>query len=116
MKPTLAMAYGYLLCAIVAEVIATTALKATAEFTRPIPSLIVVIGYAIAFYLLTLVLRSVPLGITYALWCGFGIVLVVISGAVMYNQIPDWPALLGIGLILAGTVVINVFSKTASVG
>lgn len=115
MSQSLATAYAYLFVAIIAEVIATTALKASAEFTRPLPSLVVVAGYGTAMYLLTLVLRSIPLGITYALWSGFGIVLIVIAGAVLFDQVPDWPALLGIGLIIAGALVINLFSKAASI-
>lgn len=106
------MAYIYLAIAIVAEVAATSALKASEEFTRPIPSLIVIVGYGIAFYLLTLVLRTIPVGITYAVWAGAGIVLVAIAGVVLYKQVPDTPALIGIGLIVAGVVVINAFSKT----
>ena len=108
------MAYVYLAIAIIAEVAATSALKASEEFTRLVPSLIVVAGYGIAFYLLTLVLRSIPVGITYAVWAGVGIVLVAIVGAVLYKQIPDTAAIIGIGLIVAGVVVINVFSKTIS--
>ena len=105
-------AYIYLAVAIVAEVVATSALKASEEFTRWIPSLIVVIGYGAAFYYMTLVLRSIPIGITYAVWAGLGIVLVTVIGAVLYKQIPDMPAMIGIGLIVAGVIVINVFSKT----
>ena len=71
-----------------------------------------VIGYGVAFYLLTLVLRTIPVGIAYALWAGVGIVLVAIIGAILYKQIPDFPAAIGIGLIVAGVVVINLFSKT----
>ena len=108
------MAYVYLAIAIIAEVAATSALKASEEFTRLVPSLIVVAGYGIAFYLLTLVLRTIPIGITYAVWAGVGIVLVAIVGAVLYKQIPDTAAIIGIGLIVAGVVVINVFSKTIS--
>ena len=108
------MAYVYLAIAIIAEVAATSALKASEEFTRLVPSLIVVAGYGIAFYLLTLVLRTIPIGITYAVWAGVGIVLVAIAGAVLYKQIPDTAAIIGIGLIVAGVVVINVFSKTIS--
>ena len=107
-------AYIYLAVAIVAEVVATSALKASEEFTRWIPSLIVVIGYGAAFYYMTLVLRSIPIGITYAVWAGLGIVLVTVAGAVLYKQIPDMPAIIGIGLIVAGVIVINVFSKTIS--
>jgi len=106
------MAYFYLAIAIIAEVAATSALKASAEFTRLVPSLIVVVGYGIAFYCMTLVLRSIPIGITYAVWAGLGIVLVTIVGAVLYKEIPDVPAVIGIGLIVTGVIVINVYSKT----
>ena len=107
-------AYIYLAVAIVAEVVATSALKASEEFTRWIPSLIVIVGYGAAFYYMTLVLRSIPIGITYAVWAGLGIVLVTVAGAVLYKQTPDIPAIIGIGLIVAGVIVINVFSKTIS--
>ena len=106
------MAYFYLAIAIIAEVAATSALKASAEFTRLVPSLIVIVGYGIAFYCMTLVLRSIPVGITYAVWAGLGIVLVTIVGAILYKEIPDIPAVIGIGLIVAGVIVINVYSKT----
>ncbi|MCU7834884.1 MAG: multidrug efflux SMR transporter [gamma proteobacterium symbiont of Taylorina sp.] len=107
------MTYIYLALAIIAEVIATSSLKASAEFTKLVPSLVVVAGYGIAFYLLTLVLRSIPVGITYAIWSGVGIVLVAAAGAVLYKQIPDLPAMIGMTLIVAGVVIIHVFSKTA---
>ena len=107
------MAYFYLALAIVAEVAATSALKASEEFTRLWPSLIVVVGYGMAFYLLTLVLRSIPVGISYAIWAGVGIVLVAVVSAIVYRQIPDLPAIIGMALIIAGVVVINVFSKTS---
>ncbi|WP_250462875.1 DMT family transporter [Microbulbifer litoralis] len=106
------MAYLYLAIAIIAEVAATTALKASEQFTRPGPTLIVVVGYGIAFYLLTLVLRTIPVGVTYAIWSGMGIVLVAVAGAAVYKQIPDLPAIIGMGLILLGVIVINVFSGT----
>ena len=106
------MAYLYLSIAIIAEVTATSALKASAEFTKLIPSLIVGIGYIVAFYFMTLVLRYIPIGITYAVWAGVGIVLVVIVGAILYGQIPDIPAIIGMGLIISGVVVIHVFSRT----
>jgi len=108
------MAYMYLALAIVAEVAATSALKASAEFTRWAPSLIVVAGYGIAFYCLTLVLRTIPLGITYAIWSGVGIVLVAVVGVLLYRQIPDWPAIIGMSLIVAGVLVIHLFSSTVS--
>lgn len=108
------MAYLYLAVAIIAEVIATSALKASEEFTKLVPSAIVIIGYGVAFYCLTLVLRNIPVGITYAIWAGLGIVLIAIVGAVLFRQVPDIPAVLGMTLIVSGVVVINVFSKTVS--
>ena len=108
------MAYLYLAIAIVAEVTATSALKASDEFTKIIPVLIIIVGYGIAFYFMTLVLRTIPIGITYAVWSGLGIVLVAIVGAVLYKQIPDTPAIIGMGLIITGVAVINIFSKTVS--
>lgn len=108
------MTYFYLAIAIIAEVAATSALKASEEFTNLVPSIIVVIGYGIAFYFMTLVLRVIPVGITYAIWSGLGIVLVTVVGIFLYRQMPDVPALIGMGLIVAGVVVINVFSKTVS--
>jgi len=106
------MAYLYLAIAIVAEVTATSALKASAEFTKLLPSLIVIAGYGIAFYFMALVLRTIPIGITYAIWSGVGIVLVVTVGIFLYKQIPDIPAIIGMGLIISGVVVIHLFSKT----
>ena len=106
------MTYIYFAAAIVSEVIATSSLKASEEFTKLIPSLMVIIGYSISFYLVTLVLRTIPIGITYAIWSGVGIVLVALVGAIIYKQIPDFPAVLGMGLIVAGVIIINVFSKT----
>ncbi len=105
------MAYLYLSIAIIAEVIATSALKASAEFTKVVPSLIVIIGYGIAFYFFTHVLKTIPVGITYAIWSGLGIVLVIIAGTILYKEIPDLPAILGMGLIVLGVIVINVFPK-----
>lgn len=104
------MAYLYLAIAIVSEVVGTAALKASEEFTRLWPSLIVVGGYASAFYFLTLTLRTIPVGIAYAVWAGAGIVLICAVSWVLYKQTLDWPALLGIGLIAAGVVLINGFS------
>jgi len=106
------VAYLYLAIAIVAEVIATSALKASAEFTKLYPSLIVIIGYCIAFYFMTLVLRTIPIGVTYAVWSGLGIVLVAIVGVVLYKQIPDIPAIIGMGLIISGVLVIHIFSES----
>jgi len=106
------MAYLYLAIAIVAEVVGTSALKASREFTSLIPSLIVVAGYGVAFYFMALALRSIPIGITYAVWSGIGIVLIAIAGAFLYKEIPDLPAIIGMGLIISGVAVIHVFSKT----
>lgn len=106
------MGYLYLAIAIIAEVVATSALKATQEFTRLGPSIVVIAGYAIAFFCLTLVLRTIPVGIAYAVWAGLGIVLVTIVGAIVYRQIPDGPAILGMALIIAGVVTIHLFSKS----
>ena len=106
------MSYVYLAFAILGEVIATTTLKNTAEFTRLWPSVLVVAGYGIAFFLLTLVLRTIPVGIAYALWSGLGIVLVTVAGVVIHRQIPDLPAILGMVLIILGVTVIQLFSTT----
>lgn len=108
------MAYLYLTIAIIAEVVGTSALKASKEFTNLVPSLIVVVGYGVAFYFMTLALRSIPIGITYAVWSGVGIVLIAIAGAFLYREIPDLPAIIGMGLIITGVAVIHVFSKTVS--
>ena len=108
------MTYLYLAVAIIAEVAATSALKASEEFTRLIPSIIVIVGYGVAFYFMTLVLRVIPIGITYAVWSGLGIVLVAIVGFFLYKQTPDIPAIIGMSLIVSGVIVINVFSKTIS--
>ena len=105
------MAYVYLGLAIIAEVIATSSLKATEEFTKIGPTIMMIVGYGVAFYCMTLALRAIPLGITYAIWSGLGIVLVSIVGIVLYNEKLDLPAVIGMGLIIAGVVVINAFSK-----
>ena len=99
--------------AIVAEVIATSALKASNGFTRAIPSVIVVMGYAVAFYCLSVTLRTIPIGIVYAVWSGVGIILLAAIGWVVYGQKLDAAALVGLGLIIAGVLVVNLVSKTA---
>jgi len=104
----------YLGVAIASEVIATSAMKAAEGFTRPLPSLIVVIGYGIAFYCLSLVLRTLPIGVVYAIWSGAGIALIALVGWLLYDQRLDLPAVLGMALIVAGVVVLNVFSKTVA--
>jgi small multidrug resistance pump len=106
------MNHLFLFVAVIFEVIATSTLKATDGFTRLWPSLITIGGYALAFYFLSLPVRTIPVGIVYALWCGIGIVLVTFVGWVVLKQPLDGAALAGIGLILAGVVTINLFSKT----
>ncbi|MCB5175483.1 DMT family transporter [Microvirga lenta] len=107
------MNYVYLFAAIICEVIATSALKAAEGFTRLGPSVIVILGYGLAFYCLSLTLRTIPVGIAYALWSGIGIVLIALAGWVFYRQPLDGPAILGMALIVAGVLVINLFSRTA---
>lgn len=107
-------AYVFLSIAIVAEVIATSALKASEGFTRLGPSIVVLIGYGIAFYCLSLTLKSVPVGIAYAIWSGAGIVLVSLIGWFLYGQKLDGWALVGIGFILAGVLIVNLLSKSAA--
>ncbi|PKO34925.1 MAG: QacE family quaternary ammonium compound efflux SMR transporter [Betaproteobacteria bacterium HGW-Betaproteobacteria-7] len=108
------MHWLYLAVAIVSEVIATSALKAAEGFTRPLPSLIVVVGYGVAFYCLSVVLRTLPLGITYAIWSGVGVALIALVGWLLYGQALDLPAVVGMTLIVAGVIVLNVFSKTVA--
>lgn len=105
-------AYLLLTLAIVAEVVATTALRAAAGFTRPGPSLLVVMGYGLAFWLLGLVVKTVPVGVAYAIWSGAGIVLVTLLAILFYRQLPDLAAVLGMGLIIAGVAVIQLWSDT----
>ena len=107
-------AYVYLAGAIVAEVIGTTALKASDGFTKFWPSLVVVVGYAIAFYLLSLVLKSIPTGVAYAIWSGVGVVLIALAAWLLQGQKLDAAAMIGMALIVAGVVVMNLFSKTAA--
>jgi len=104
--------YLVLALAIACEVVATSALKKTDQFTRLWPSVVVVVGYLAAFYFLTIVLERIPIGVTYATWSGLGIVFVAVASAVVYRQIPDLPAMLGMGLIIAGVGIMNLLSKT----
>ena len=101
-----------LFVAIVSEVIATSALKSSEGFSRFWPSVVVVIGYGIAFYCLALTLRVIPMGVVYAIWSGIGIVLIALVGWFLFDQKLDLPAVLGIGLIASGVVVMNVFSTS----
>ncbi|MFZ0615593.1 MAG: multidrug efflux SMR transporter [Chthoniobacterales bacterium] len=103
-----------LLLAILAEVIATSALKASENFTRPIPSLLVVAGYGTAFFLLSITLKTLPIGVAYAIWSGVGTALVAVVGWLYYRQSLDLPAILGLTLIIAGTLVLNLFSKVSA--
>jgi small multidrug resistance pump len=105
--------YLYLMLAVAAETIGTSALQASQQFTRVWPSVLVVVAYAISFYLLSLTLRYMPVGIMYAMWSGLGIVFIALIGWLVFRQGLDLPAVLGITLILAGIVVIQLFSDTA---
>ena len=108
------MNWLYLGIAIVCEVVATSSLKASEGFTRLWPSVIVVVGYAAAFYCLSLTLRTIPVGVAYAVWSGVGIILVTLAGWYFYDQRLDTPALIGIALIAAGVVVLNTLSKSVT--
>lgn len=108
------MTYIYLTIAVAFEVVATSALKETQGFTRLLPSLVTVAGYAAAFYFLSLVLKVMPVGVVYAMWSGVGIVLVTAIAWIWFRQSLDLAALLGIGLIMAGVIVINLFSKSVA--
>ena len=110
------MHYAILLAAVIAETIGTTALYASQQFTRLWPSLLVVASYAISFYLLSMTLKWFPVGIMYAFWSGMGIVLIALFGFLVYGQRLDWPAIIGLAMIVGGIVVIHVFSTTATHG
>lgn len=103
--------YIYLFLAIVFEIIATTFLKKSQEFSKLLPSIITIVGYAAAFYFLSLTLRHVPIGIAYAIWSGVGIICITIIGVVAFKQVPDVPAIIGVMLIVIGVIIINLFSK-----
>lgn len=107
------MDYFFLAAAIVCEVCATSALKATNGFSRLGPSTIVLVGYASAFYSLSFAIRSIPLGVAYAVWSGVGTALLAIVGVVFYKQVMDAAAIAGISFILLGVVVLNVFSRAS---
>ncbi|MAD20700.1 MAG: QacE family quaternary ammonium compound efflux SMR transporter [Planctomycetaceae bacterium] len=107
--------YVYLAIAIVTEVAATAALRASNGFTRPLPSLVVVVGYVICFIALALCVRRIPIGVAYGIWSGVGLVLITIAAWWLYGQRVDAPAIVGMGLILAGVIVIQLFSNTKSV-
>jgi small multidrug resistance pump len=100
--------------AVLSEVIATTSLKFSDGFTKLLPSIIVVVGYGLSFYLLAISLKTMPIGVAYALWSGIGITLTVIAGKMIWQEALDWARLTGIGFILLGILIINLFSKTAA--
>lgn len=104
--------YIYLAIAIAAEVVATTSMKAIDGFNKPLPLVLVIGGYAIAFWMLTMVVKSIPVGIAYAIWAGLGIVLVSIAALVIYQQKLDLPAVVGMGMIVSGVMVIQLFSSS----
>lgn len=107
------MPYLYLTLAIVTEVVGTSALKASYGFTHLIPSCIVAVSYILSFFFLSLALKYLALGYSYAIWCGMGIVLVTLVGVTYYNEKLDLPALVGIALIISGIVILNVLSNAA---
>lgn len=107
-------AYFILLLAIILETIATSFLKQSDQFIRLLPSVATVAGYAGSFYCLSLVLKNIPVGIAYAIWSGMGIVLISVIGWMVFKQHLDWPAILGLALIIAGVLVINIFSGSVS--
>ena len=108
------MAYVYLAIAIVAEVVATSALKASESLTKPLPSLLVVVGSGVAFYFLSVCLESISVGVAYAMWSGLGVVLVTAAAAILYQQVPDVWAVVGMALIVAGVLVLNLLSKSVA--
>ena len=108
------MGYLYLAVAILAEVIGTSFLKGSAGFTRPLPTAVTVVAYAVAFYALSLTLRTIPTGIAYAIWSGVGIVLIAAVAWIAQGQKLDLPAMLGMALIIAGVGVMNLFSRAAA--
>ena len=108
------MKWIYLIIAIITEVIATSALKESEGFTKAIPSLIVIIGYSLTFYFMSLTLRDMSVGITYAIWSGMGILLITLIGYFKYSQILDAPAVLGMGLITLGIIILRFFSNSVN--
>lgn len=108
------MTYLYLMVAIIAETFATSLLKQSDGFTRLLPTILMAVGYIVAFYALSLALKDIPTGVAYAIWSGVGIVLISAVAWIFQGQKLDLPAMMGMGLIIAGVVVMNVFSKTAS--
>jgi len=108
------MRWIYLIVAITGEVIGTSALKYSEGFTKFLPSVVVVVGYSVTFYFLSLSLKYIPLGVAYAVWGGVGILLISLIGYFVFKQSFDIPGVIGIALIMAGVITINLFSKMAS--
>ena len=108
------MNWVYLFIAIISEVIATSALKTSENFTKLWPSIGVIIGYGVAFFFLSLTLKTIPVGVAYAIWSGVGIVLVSAVGWIAFKQALDAPALIGMAMIIAGCAVINLFSQSSA--
>ena len=106
------MQWLFLGLAIISEVIATSSLKAAEGFTKAVPSVVVIVGYGLSFYLLSLTLKTIPIGITYAIWSGVGLALITLVGWVVYHQTLDTAAMVGIGLIVSGVLVIHLFANT----
>lgn len=103
----------FLLLAIISETVATSTLKMSEGFSKPLPSAVTVAGYGLAFYCLSLTLRTIPIGVAYAIWSGIGIVLVTLVGVFFYRQVPDPITLFGLALILVGVLVINLWGKSS---
>lgn len=106
------MGYFYLALAVIMEAVAMTALKASSNFTKWIPIVIMIVGYGSSFYFMLLALRTIPMGITYSIWAGTGVILIATIGAIKYHEIPDVAAVIGMMLIVAGIVIIRIFSNT----
>ena len=107
------MPWFLLTLAIIGEIVGTTALKLSEGFTRPLPGIVAIIGYAVAFYFLAMVLRTIPIGVAYAIWSGAGVAAMALIGLVMFGQRLDPAAIIGIALIVAGVVVLNTMSGTS---
>ena len=105
------MGYFYLLIAIIGEVVGTISLKSTNNFSEFLPSTYVVLGYGIAFYFMMLAMKTIPIAITYSIWAAVGISAITIIGALKYKEIPDFLAILGIGLIIIGVILLVFYSK-----
>ncbi len=104
----------FLYIAIVSEVVGTSALRASEGFTRLWPSIVVVVGYALSFYFLSLTLKTIPIGVAYAIWSGIGIALIVLIAWIIYGQALDLPGVIGVALIVTGVIILNLFSKSVS--